>query len=929
MKLTTKLLIGFTLLLCQIEVCAQSPEIFLSESYNGLKWETFRLMLESDHPVRFFYNPDSIPEIIISFSAPFNLLDQVLANNFSKINITVTADGNGNYFLTKGAKMNTRLPDDFFNSSSQFPTDTVGSAGQNSDVNDFLRTSSEFVSKTFTVGTKDAGIYAKKVIVSGKIFCFNEDIPLPGATIYIDEIESGTIANQEGYYSISLHKGKYTFKLRNVGYQETSFKVEVLSTGTLDLYLPKKVFMMETVEIRSDVEHNVKSVQMGFERIAVKDIKEIPTVMGERDIIKIALLLPGVQSVGEGSSGFNVRGSPTDQNIFYISDVPVYNTSHLFGFFSAFNSDAVSEFKLYKSSIPAKYGGRLSSIFDIKPWQGNMKKFAARGGISPISARLLAEGPILKDKLSFVAGIRSTYSDWVLNFVTVPEVKNSSGNFGDGILNFTYDLNSKNRIKLFGYYSFDRINLASKVNNEYQNSGASFNWYRTFNKNHGLDFSLAYSKYNFYEDNYEYSVSAYSLNYELKHHQANFNFNWKPAENHTVNYGASSILYKLDNGQQVPFNSESLVTPTDLGNEKGLESALYISDQWEVHPVLTVYGGLRFNFYNSLGPGEVFEYRPDSPKTIENIIDTLVFSNNEIIKNYNGLDYRVGITYLINENNSIKASYNRLHQYIFMLSNTIAVSPTDKWKLTNYNIEPMVGDQFSLGFYSNLRNQKYEFSIEGYVKKTDKLVEYKDGAELIVNRYPEQDVLQGNLNAYGIEIMLRKPFGKLNGWVNYTLSKSNVLVDNKVTGEQNNFGLEYPANYDKPHSVNVVANYKISKRVGFSGNVVYSTGRPITYPTSIYYQDGQPLLNYSLRNEYRVPDYFRIDVSFKVEGNLKKRKLLHGSWIFSVYNLTGRNNAYSVYFKSEEGYIRGYKLSIFAVPIFSITYDFKLGNYDD
>lgn len=369
MKLSTKLLIGFTLLLCQIEVFAQSPEIILPESYNGLKWETFRLMLESDHPVRFFYNPDSIPEIIISFSAPFNQLDQVLENNFSKINITVTADGNGNYFLTKGAKMNTRLPDDFFNISSQFPTDTVGSAGQNSVLNDFLRTSSEFVSKAFTVGTKDAGIYAKKVIVSGKIFCFNEDIPLPGATIYIDEIEAGTIANQEGYYSISLHKGKYTFKLRNIGYQETSFKVEVLSTGTLDLYLPKKVFMMETVEIRSDVEHNVKSVQMGFERIAVKDIKEIPTVMGERDIIKVALLLPGVQSVGEGSSGFNVRGSPTDQNIFYISDVPVYNTSHLFGFFSAFNSDAVSEFKLYKSSIPAKYGGRLSSIFDIKPWQ--------------------------------------------------------------------------------------------------------------------------------------------------------------------------------------------------------------------------------------------------------------------------------------------------------------------------------------------------------------------------------------------------------------------------------------------------------------------------------------------------------------------------------------------------------------------------------
>lgn len=319
----------------------------------------------------------------------------------------------------------------------------------------------------------------------------------------------------------------------------------------------------------------------------------------------------------------------------------------------------------------------------------------------------------------------------------------------------------------------------------------------------------------------------------------------------------------------------------------------------------------------------------NAPKIPGNIIDTLSFSDNEIIKSYQGLDYRLGITYLLNQDLSVKAGYNRMHQYIFMLSNTIAVSPTDKWKLSNYNIDPMQGDQYSLGFYANFDNQRYELSVEGYYKKINNLVEYKDGAELVVNKHPEQDVLQGTLDAYGIEFMLRKPYGKLNGWINYTYSNSQVLVNNEVTGEQNNFGIAYPANYDKPHAFNVVANYKISKRVSFSGNVVYSTGRPITYPTSIYYQDGQPLLNYSLRNEYRIPDYFRMDVSLKVEGNLKKRKWLHGSWIFSVYNLTGRKNAYSVYFKSEDGFIRGYKLSIFAVPIFSITYDFKLGNYAD
>lgn len=928
MKKTTVFILLFLLSASCFKLLAQQSAIKLPQSFNQLKWSDFVPKAEAEFSIRFFYHADSIPDIPIIFSFPENEMIPVLKENFQKYQVKISADGKGNIFLNKEIVPKTKLPDDFF-------TLSLGNSGSDNaakeiiDKEAFLKTNHEYISKTFVVGTKKAGVYISEAALSGRILSFNDSLPLAGATIYIDQLEKGAVTDNNGFYTLSLPKGKYNLKVRNVGYEETSFKVEVLSSGSQDFYILKKVFLMEAVEIRSEADHNVKSVQMGVEKISIKDIKEIPTVLGERDIIKVALLLPGVQSIGEGSSGFNVRGSPADQNIFYISDVPVYNTSHLFGFFSAFNSDAVSEFKLYKSSIPAKYGGRLSSIFDIQPWQGNMEKFGARGGISPITARLLAEGPIIKNKLSYMAGIRATYSDWVLNFVNVPEIKNSKGNFGDGIFNLTYDLNTKNRIKLFGYYSYDNINLASKVNNSYENAGASLNWYHAFNQNHGFDFSFATSKYNFTEDNYEYSVSAYSLNYALQHQQLNFNFTLKPSENHTINYGVNTILYNLDNGQQIPYGSESLITSTELGTEKGLESGIFLSDQWNVNPLLTIYAGLRYNYFAYLGPNDVFKYRENAPKIPENIIDTLSFSDNQIIRDYSGLDYRFGVTYLINQDVSVKAGYNRMHQYIFMLSNTIAVSPTDKWKLSNYNIEPMRGDQFSLGFYSNFENQKYELSIEGYYKKTENLVEYKDGAELVINKYPEQDVLQGKLDAYGIEFMLRKTSGKLNGWINYTWSKSMVLVDDKATGEQNNFGIAYPANYDKPHSINVVANYKISKRVSFSGNIVYSTGRPITYPTSIYYQDGQPLLNYSLRNEYRIPDYFRMDASLKVEGNLRKRKWLHGSWIFSVYNLTGRNNAYSVYFKSEEGYIRGYKLSIFAVPIFSVTYDFKLGNYAD
>jgi hypothetical protein len=441
---------------------------------------------------------------------------------------------------------------------------------------------------------------------------------------------------------------------------------------------------------------------------------------------------------------------------------------------------------------------------------------------------------------------------------------------------------------------------------------------------------LDYSSYGFRERNEELIVAAYDQTYKIDHTEFDLSFNYRPNEIHQVSIGLSSILYNINNGDFEPLNDQSLVMPIHLGSEKGLETGIYLSDEWKVLPTLTIYGGLRYNIYNSLGPQTIYKYADGKTRNESNITDTLYFGNNQIVKTYGGLDYRFAATYLINRDISVKASYNRLHQNIFILSNTIAMAPTDKWKLADYNIEPMKGDQVSIGFYSNFgKKRMVELSFEAYYKWVKNLVEYKEGANLVVNEYPERDILQGRLKSYGIEFMVRKPFGKLNGWINYTYSRSIVEAIDERTGDFNNFGMSYPANYDKPHSLNVVANYKISKRFSLSSNLVYSTGRPITYPTAIYYQDGQKILHYSTINEYRIPDYFRIDASMIIEGNLKKRKFLHGSWIFSVYNLTGRKNAYSVYFTVEDDALKGYKLSIFGTQIFSVTYDFKLGNYNE
>jgi len=923
------ILLIFVLNVLTSQLVGQNNTIVIAKEYDKLSWNIFVKKIEAHFPVRFYYDPILIPEIkILIDSAPIALID-VLQKNFNGYDIFVSMDGFGNIFLTKDYKLTTELPSDFFEIADPKIMEEDSLEILKEPDKNYLKTNKGFVAQSRVVGSKKMGVNKSYAQISGAVLNMKDSLPIIGATIYVEDIESGAVTNELGKYTFKLRNGKYTMIVRSVGFEETKYKVEVLSDGQLDFHLPSAVFLIDEVEIHAQTQHNVRGIQMGFEKFTMKDIKEIPVVLGEKDIIKVALLLPGVQQVGEGASGFNVRGSPTDQNLFYMSNIPVYNTSHLFGFFSAFSPDAISDFTLYKSNIPVKYGGRLSSIFDVSARQGNKQKFSARGGISPITARFMVEGPAIKNKLTYMAGFRTTYSDWVLNFVNDPDIKNSKANFGDFMLNLSYQIDNKNQLTFLTYYSYDNISLATKVDDKYNNAGASLSWYHNLNANHNFNLAIAYGKYYFYEDNYEYLLNAYSINYELQHYEADLDFSLTKFKKHKISYGLNAVLYNIDNGEQLPYNENSIITPIALGKQNGVEAAAYLGDEWGIFPKLSIYGGLRFNNFSFLGPNSVFTYEDNKPKKPETIIDTLEYGQNEVIENYNGLDLRLAATYLINPDLSVKFSYNNLHQYVFMLSNTVAPSPTDKWQLCNNNIKPMLGNQFSLGLYSNISNPILEVSVEGYYKNVKNLVEYKDGANLVVNEHPEMDVLQGDLDSYGIELMIKKPLGRLNGWINYTYSNATVVVDNKITGEQNNFGQAYPANYDKPHSLNLVANYKISKRVSFSGNVVYSTGRPITYPTAIYYQNGHKILNYSRRNEYRIPDYFRVDLAVKLEGSLKRKKFIHGSWIFSVYNLLGRKNAYSVYFKSEGNEINGYKLSIFGVPIFSVSYDFKLGNYAD
>ncbi|PLX04500.1 MAG: TonB-dependent receptor [Marinilabiliales bacterium] len=921
-----QILVLFVVLIFNTAI-GQEVSFIIDKSYDNLSWEAFVKKVEANSKLQIYSEDSSLINFKVSIDKEQKLTD-ALSDILNPLGLKFSIDSNGNIFITNEDAVKLTLPSNFFkiqNDAEKF----IEEHRKQNELNSYLSTRKALIRRNITVGNKKNGVGKTVVEIDGFVRFIENGNPIIGASLYFEELQTGTTTNDMGYFTIKLKKGKYSVKVNSIETKEEKYQFDVLSDGRVEIYLEKRVYALNEVVIKSDKEDNIRSTQMGFDKINAKSIKEIPAVMGERDIVKVALLLPGVQTVGEGASGYNVRGSPADQNIFYLNSIPVYNTSHLFGFFSAFTPDAMSSFKLYKSNIPAKYGGRLSSIFDLTTKEGNKKKFSLRGGISPITTSLLVEGPFQEDKSSYLVAVRSTYSDWILGMIDNYEISNSKGTFGDAIANFTLALSPKDKLKLVSYFSKDDISLVSQSDYNYQNVGASLSWDHILKNKHNFQLIYDFSNYTFNEENKQLDWAAYKSDYNLLHNELRAQFTIRPNEKHNISVGLNGILYNLDRGKHLPLSDSSSVVPVYLGQEKGIESGIYIDEEWNINPVFAINGGIRLNYYTYLGPQDVYNYIPNQPYLVENIIDTTHYGNNQQINSHINPDFRLAAKYIINPNLSVKASFSQIHQYIFMLSNTIAMSPTDKWKLSDKYIEPMKGTQYSVGVFSNFFKNSIELSVEAYYKQVANLVEYKDGADLLVTKVVETEILQGNLDAYGIEFMLKKPSGKLNGWLNYTYSSSSVLVRGEDEITSINFGNKYPANYDKPHAFNLVMNYKLSRRLSFSGNVVYSTGRPITYPTAIFYQDGAQITYYSGRNEYRLPDYFRLDLAVNLEGNLKKNKLFHGSWSLSVYNVTGRRNAYSVYFKTENGSIKGYKLSIFGAPIVSLTYNFKLGNYDD
>ncbi|MFN8207692.1 MAG: TonB-dependent receptor [Bacteroidales bacterium] len=909
-------------LLTSISGIAQKSETPIPAAWNGLSFGPFADSLYQNAGIRVFYKPEWTREIKVKVPADGYPLQKVLALSINEKGLFSAIVSEKYIILSKGYALREELQlgsfEGFIDSASVnsgfsepeslLPQDHLPGAADN---------------QLIDVGKPDGKSGQSEAIFSGSVITRGSGEPVIGATVYAEDAKKGNVTNGSGIFYLKLSRGTHSISVRCIGMKEVFLTIQLHSDGFLNISMEEHLVELNPVVVSSKRFHNIEGAQMGFNRIDSRTISRIP-VIGESDVLKVSLLLPGVQSVGEGTTGFNVRGGNADQNLILLDNAPVFNPSHFMGFFSALNADIIREFELHKSVIPPSYGGRLASVLDLAVKNGNKSGFSGNGGISFLTGKLELEGPIVKDKCSFLLSGRNTYSNWLLQQIRNPEINRSQASFSDLNGKIHLEMKNRNSISLSAYHSRDAFSKNKKDTLfYYTNSIVSADWKWKISPRFNMSNNLIYSRY--YNSLQDSGVpqQAYKMDYELQYYQQRTDFTYFLNNDHRLAYGISNIVYSLQPGSYRPAGKNSLVSGQRMEKEQALESAFYINEEFGGIDKLLVNAGIRVSNYLSLGPGTSYTYREGLPYELSTITDTILYKRGEISKRYSGIEPRISMRYMAGSNFSVKAGYSRMKQYINILSNSFSISPTDTWKLSDPNLPPQVSDQVSLGFYQNLKHGIFELSLELYYKKLEGLKDYKVAADISMNEQIETEILNCRGKSYGIEFMARKSTGKLNGWGSYTYSRILEKTNSSFTEEQINNNNWFPASYDKPHSASLVLNYQFSRRVSISTDVVYSTGRPITYPVARYTFRGNTFVHYSNRNEFRIPDYFRWDASINLDGNLRITQFAHSFWSLSVYNITGRDNVYSIYFISKGTRTQGYKLSIFARPIVSVTYNFR------
>lgn len=769
----------------------------------------------------------------------------------------------------------------------------------------------------------------QKYTLNGKVTDAKSSETLIGASVYFPALKIGTTTNEYGLYSISVPEGEYSIVISAVGFEDIEQTISLKENTNLSIELLEEnnTALDEVVVTSNPLKTNIKKAEMSVNKLPISTIKKMPPLMGEVDVLKSILNLPGVANAQEGATGFNVRGGSADGNLVLMDEAVVYNTSHLFGFISVFNADVIKDLKLYKGGIPANFGGRTSSVLEIYQKDGNNKEFHANGGIGAVASRLLIEGPLVKEKSSFVVAGRASYAHLLLKLADEP----NSAFFYDLNAKLNYQLNDNNSLFLSSYFGKDNLSFNNVFINDYGNSFVNLRWNHKFSDKLFSNISAIYSHYDYglkikmVGIDWLSTIKNYNLKFDLKHYLSS---------KLNLSYGLNSIFYQFNPGTIKPMDSTSPINAFQIAEKNALENAIYINAEHTLSDKISLNYGLRYSNFQRLGEQEINVYENNQAVTFNSElqiyeqgtpISTVKYGKNKRIESFDNLEPRLSIAYALNSNQSIKASYNRMNQYIHLISNTASVSPLDIWAPSDQYLKPQKLDQYAIGYFRNFSKGKYSLEAEAFFKSIKNKADYIDGAELIAQKNIEQVLLNGEARAYGLEVMLKKNTGKLTGWLSYTLSKAEQRTPGRNVDEPGiNNGQWYRANYDKTHNLSLTASYQLSKKWSFGGIFTYQTGRAATYPVGKYQYQGITIANYGERNKNSVPAYHHLDLSATYTPKPNSKKRWKSEWVFSIYNIYNRTNAASITFgqNMETGLSEAKKMSIFGV-IPGISYNFK------
>ncbi|PCE64229.1 TonB-dependent receptor [Sediminicola luteus] len=746
-----------------------------------------------------------------------------------------------------------------------------------------------------------------------------------GANVFFEGTNIGAVTNEYGFFSLTAPQGEYTLVVSYMGYTDIKQTVSLNANQKLNLEMAPEASQLEEVVVVADetTKTNIKTPQMSTVQLKAETIKQMPVVLGEVDILKSIQMLPGVTNNGEGSSGFHVRGGASDQNLVLLDEAIIYNTSHLFGFFSVFNADAIKDMKLYKGGIPSQFGGRVSSVLDVRQKDGNSKEFKLTGGVGLVASRLAAEAPLFNGKGSFLLAGRGSYAHLFLN--------ENKANFYDVNLKTNYEINENNRLYLSGYYGRDGMEFGSSFENDYGNLSGNLRWNHIFSERLFSNLSLIYSKYDYhfvFDDiglDWVSDIDNYNLKYDLK---------WYMNDKIKFDFGASTIKYDFNPGEVTPTGEDSSVNYRKLDDKEALESAIYLGMEHKISPKFTAQYGMRYSHFIRQGPQSPNTYENDQPVVYnaeQGVYErgtpngTKEYGSGDNIKTFGNFEPRLALSYQLDEKSSVKASYNRIAQYLHLISNTTSATPLDVWAPSGEFIDPQLGDQYAIGYFRNFANNAFSMEIEAYYKTIDNRLDYIDGADLIANNTIETEVLAGETRSYGLELLLKKNTGRLTGWLAYTLSKAEQRTPGGSAGGPGiNNGDWYRTSYDRTHDLSLTASYQWNKKWSFGANFAFQTGRPITYPNGQFVYEGTSVATFSDRNADRLPAYHRLDLSATYRPNRKPNNRWKGEWVFGIYNVYNRHNAASISFGQNEdtGLNEASKTYIFGI-LPAISYNFK------